>query len=128
MSSRSLGAALTPSTTLTATYEIRVTTTATIGPSAPSPKTIAQTSANTRPGVVRVSITQSPRNASHQRLRPIAIPIAVPSTNATAKPIAMFFVRGREVRESWSEVMIRHISSAIAAGGGTMKSSPGRST
>ena len=76
-----------------------MTTTATIGPSAPSPKIIAHTSAKTRPGVVSVSITQSPRNASHQRLRPIAIPTTVPSTNATANPIAMFFTVAREVRE-----------------------------
>ena len=100
-----------------------MTITATIGPSAPSPKIIAQTSAKTRPGVVSVSITQSPKNASHQRLRPIAIPIAVPTTNATANPIAMFFVVAAKCVMNWSEVRMPHISSAIVAGGGTMKSS-----
>ena len=122
MSLRSLGAALTPSTTLTATYEKAVTITHTIGPSAPRPKIIAQTSAKTRPGVVSVTITQSPRNASHQRLRPMAMPITVPSTNAIAKPIAMSFSVAAKCVTSWSEVMIPHISSAITAGGGRMKS------
>ena len=72
--------------------------------------------------MVSVTITQSLRKASHQRLRPIAMPITVPSTNAIEKPIAMFVSVAAKCVTSWSDVMIRHISSAITAGGGRMKS------
>ena len=57
MSVRSLGIARTPSTTFTVTCGNEVNTIATMGPNGERPKIITAISANTSPGVVRVSIT-----------------------------------------------------------------------
>jgi hypothetical protein len=57
MSISSRGIARTPSTTFTVTCANEVRTIATMGPMPSRPKIMTLTSANTRPGVVSVSIT-----------------------------------------------------------------------